>query len=112
MHHSDKRVGKKKSPWITSQLKQKMRKRDFLKKKARQTGDPLIWQQYKHSRNSTNNEIKSAKSQYFKVNLEANKKNPKSTWKLINELNSRNASSHKLYPTSKWVKKLYIHPRK
>ena len=71
-----------------------MRKRDFLKKKAKQTGDPLIWQQYKHSRNSTNNEIKSAKSQYFKVNLEANKKNPKSTWKLINELNSRNASSY------------------
>jgi hypothetical protein len=72
-----------------------MRKRDFLKKKAKQSGDPLIWQQYKHSRNSTNNEIKSAKSQYFKVNLEANKKNPKSTLKLINELNSRNASSHK-----------------
>ena len=72
-----------------------MRKRDFLKKKAKQTGDPLIWQQYKHSRNSTNNEIKSAKSQYFKVNLEANKKNPKSTWKRINELNSRNASSYK-----------------
>ena len=65
-----------------------MRTRDFLKKKAKQTGDPLIWQQYKHSRNSTNNEIKSAKSQYFKVNLEANKKNP-------NQLNSRNASSYK-----------------
>ena len=44
-----KRVGKKKSPWITSQLKQKMRKRDFLKKKAKRTDDPLIWQQYKHS---------------------------------------------------------------
>jgi Tfp pilus assembly ATPase PilU len=39
-----------------------MRKRDFLKKKAKQTGDSLIWQQYKHSRNSTNNEIKRAKS--------------------------------------------------
>jgi hypothetical protein len=71
-----------------------MRKRDFLKKKAKQTGDPLIRRQYKHSRNSTNNEFK-LKVQYFKVNLEANKKNPKSTWKLINELNSRNASSHK-----------------
>jgi hypothetical protein len=90
-----KRVGKNKSPWITSQLKQKMHKRDFLKKKAKQTGDPLIWQQYKHSRNSTNNEIKSAKSQNFKFNLESNKKNSKSTWKLINELNSRNLSSHK-----------------
>ena len=42
-----KRVGKKKSPWITSELKKNMRKRDILRKKAKQTGDPLIWQQYK-----------------------------------------------------------------
>ena len=90
-----KKVGKKKSPWITSQLKQSMRKRGSLKKKAKQTGDPLIWQQYKSSRNRTNNQIKRGKGQYFTDNLEANKKNLKSTWKLINELNSRNASNHK-----------------
>ena len=90
-----KKVGKKKPPWITSQLKQSMRKRDSLKKKAKQTGDPLIWQQYKSSRNRTNNQIKRGKSQYFTDNLETNKNNLKSTWKLINELNSRNASNHK-----------------
>ncbi len=56
-----KRVGKKKSPWITSQLRQNMRKRDFLKKKAKQAGDPLIWQQYKYARNCTNNEIRKSK---------------------------------------------------
>ncbi len=39
--------------------------------------------------------LEKAKSQYFPDNLEANKKNPKSTWKLINELNSRNTFSHK-----------------
>ena len=32
-----KKVGKKKSPWITSQLKQSMHKRDSLKKKDKQT---------------------------------------------------------------------------
>ena len=69
-----------------------MRKRDFLKKKAKQTGDPLNWQQYKFLRNSTNNET--AKSRYFTDNLEINKKNPKTTWKLINELNSRTVSTH------------------
>ena len=90
-----KRVGKKKSPWVTSQFKQKMRKRDFLKKKTIQTGDTLIWQQYKYSRNRLNNEIKKVKGQYFTDNLEANKKNQNSTWKLITELNSGNASSHK-----------------
>ena len=72
-----------------------MRKRDFLKKKAIQTGDTLIWQQYKYSRNRLNNEIKKVKSQYFTDNLEANKKNQNSTWKLITELNFRNASGHK-----------------
>ena len=39
-----------------------------------------------------NNEIK---SKYFTNSLEANKKNPKLTWKLINESNSASASSHK-----------------
>ena len=65
-----------------------------MKKKAKQTGDPLIWQQYKCLRNSTN-EIKKVKTRYFTDNLVINKKNPKTTWKLINELNSRNISSHK-----------------
>ena len=72
-----------------------MHKRDILKKKAKQTGDPLIWQQYKCLRNSTNNEIKKVKTRYFTDNLEINKKNPKTTWKLINELNSRNVPSYK-----------------
>ena len=33
--------------------------------------------------------------QYFTNNQEINKNNPKVTWKLINELNCRNVSSHK-----------------
>ena len=64
-----KRVGKKKSPWITRQLKQKMRKRDILKKKGKQTGDPLIWQQYKYSRNCMNNEIKKVKVNILPITL-------------------------------------------
>ena len=51
--------------------------------------------QYKCLQNSTNNEIKQVKTRYFTNNLVINKKNPKTTWKLINELNSRNVSSHK-----------------
>ena len=80
-----KRVGRKNPPWITSKLKKNMRKRDFLKKKAKQTG----------LRNSTNNENKKVKTRNLTDNLEINKNNPKTTWKHINELNSRNVSSHK-----------------
>ena len=40
--------------------------------------------------NHTNNEIKKAKRLYFTKNLDLHKDDIKKTWKLINELNSRN----------------------
>ena len=88
-----KRIGKKKSPWITSDLLQKMHKRDYLKKKAVQTNDQNYWRQYKVARNETNNAIKRQKRKYFTTNLDANKDDPRKTWKLINELNSRQHKS-------------------
>ena len=84
-----KRVCKKKSPWITQELRCKMRKRDYLKERAVLTNEQVMWQQYKHARNQTNNAIKSAKQQYFVENLELNIKDPRKTWMLINDLNSR-----------------------
>ena len=88
-----KRIGKKKSPWITSDLLQKMHKRDYLKKKAVQTNDKNYWRQYKVARNETNNAIKTQKRKYFTTNLDAKQKRPRKTWKLINELNSRQHKS-------------------
>ena len=41
------------------------------------------------SSNEVNNAIKSAKKQHFMHNLEMNKKNPRKTWMLIDELSSR-----------------------
>ena len=58
-------------------------------KKTTLNNDVTTWQQYKHTRNETNNAIRTAKRQYFKDNLEINKKNPRKTWELINELSSR-----------------------
>ena len=48
-----KRIRKKKSPWITSDLLQKMHKRDYLQKKAVQTNDQNYWRQYQTARNET-----------------------------------------------------------
>ena len=67
-----------------------MYKRDYLKKQAISSGDPSIWCQYGQVRNHTNNEIKKAKRLYFTENLDLHKDDIKKTWKLINELNSRN----------------------
>ena len=49
----------------------------------------MAWDQYKRSRNHTNNEIKNAKRKYFSDNLESSESNPKKTWQLINELSLR-----------------------
>ena len=84
-----KRIWNKKSPWITHELIRKMRKRDFLKKKAEQTKDQSCWDDFKTARNEVNNSIKYAKCKYFSDNLAASRKNPRKTWQLINELSSR-----------------------
>ena len=46
-----------------------MHKRDFLKKKAASTNDPLTWKQFKHATNKANNSVKKAKRKYFSKNL-------------------------------------------
>ena len=42
-----RRVGKKKSPWVTDDLRRVIFKRDYLKKKVTTSGDPSVWHQYK-----------------------------------------------------------------
>ena len=72
-----------------------MFRRDYLKKRALTSGDPGIWCQYRQLRSRTNNEIKKAKRIYFTNNLDLYKHDIKKTWKLINELDSRNNSKTK-----------------
>ena len=58
-----KRVKNKRSPWITNELLCEIHKRDFLKKKAASTNDPLIWTQFKDAiaRNKPKSLVKKAK---------------------------------------------------
>ena len=74
-----KRIGNKKSPWITYELIRKMRKRDFLKKKAELTKDQSSWADFKTARNEVNNSFKYAKRKYFSDNLAASRKDPRKT---------------------------------
>ena len=71
------RVGASKSPWISSQLKDEIHKRDAQKIKAIRSDDPLDWFLFKKMRNSVNQNIFRAKKSYFKDILFANKNNPK-----------------------------------
>ena len=86
------RIGKRKSPWITSHVVQKIRERDYLKRQFDITRDDEIWLQYKKARNETNNTIRQAKHNYFITSIEAARKDLRKTWRLVNDLNSRKVS--------------------
>lgn len=88
-----RRVRISKSPWISAELKQRMRQRDILKIKAIQTQNLQDWSAFKQARNSVNNEIKIAKESYYKSAFNENEKNLKKTWSIINELTSRKQSN-------------------
>ena len=59
-----RRVGKKKAPWITNELQNKMHVRNYLKKQAVNLNDSVSRDKFKIARNETNNAIKYAKKQY------------------------------------------------
>ena len=88
-----KRLVKKRSPRITYIVVQKVRYRDNLKKQYEMTRNDVLWKLYKNARNDVNKIIKQAKCDYFKNKIDAVKKDPKQTWKLINELSSRKTSN-------------------
>ena len=100
MHHSElKRVKNERSPWITNELLREIHKRDFLKQKAASTNDNSCiykWKQFKDARNKASNSVKKAKRKHFSENLESNKSDSRKTWRLINELQSRQSKSNKV----------------
>ena len=57
--------GKKKSPWISAELKKHMHNRDVTKIKAIKSNNPHDWANYKRMRNQVNTEIKSAKRLFY-----------------------------------------------
>lgn len=83
------RVRNKPCPWINSELKQKMFARDSLKKKAMLANNPEIWLAYRRQRNVVSSEIKKVKKQYFQSEINANRGNPKETWKILNDAMGR-----------------------
>ena len=89
-----RRVRNKKSPWITTELRELTTGRNRLKRQAILTKQPSIWDKYRKERNRINNEIKMAKANYYKSEVELNVGNPKEIWRTINELTYRKCTSN------------------
>lgn len=98
------RVKKKKSPWLTKDLVNLIRKRDLLKKNAIITKDAKDWIEFKKARNLLNNELKIQKSKYYKETCNNYKNNPSKLWHTINEVCCRK-------PKSTFIRQLEIDDR-
>ena len=74
------------APWLTTEIRCEMNKRDYLKKRAVKSNSKSLHRVYKAKRNEVNKLIRSAKFRYCKDNINLNKHNPKEMWKNINHV--------------------------
>ena len=75
-------------PWITPNIKNLMKVRDFHKKKPVKFNSQLHWAKYKDTRNKVNSEVYKAIKRYFCDKFEdyAQTKDPKQSWHHISHL--------------------------
>ena len=83
------RVKNKASPWLTSEIKKLMHKRDYLKKKSISNKSKATFEAYKRVRNKINAEIKRAKVNYLNKEIDNDNQNSWHTWRAINTLLGR-----------------------
>ena len=69
--------------WMTGDLIEQIKDRDYFYKKAKKTGDVDMWNIAKYLRNLTNANIRHAKRDYILHELRQNENNAKKFWKII-----------------------------
>ena len=88
------KIADARAPIITTELRELITGRNRLKRQAILAKQPSIWDKYRKERNRINNEIKMAKANYYKSEVEQNVGNPKEIWRTINELTYRKCTSN------------------
>ena len=82
------------APWLTASLKNRMMKRDILKREVEKP--PEKWPTYRKLRNQVTKEIRDAIRDYYGQLIDKNKGNPKKMLKAINKVLSKKENSVKL----------------
>ena len=77
--------------WMTRELIEQVKDRDYFYKKAKLQGDADAWNVAKFLRNQTNRNIRQAKREFILDELRTHDENPKKFWKVI----------HKVVPSKK-----------
>jgi hypothetical protein len=91
-----RRVRKISAPWLTAEIKNLMRERDNLKRKAVITKDESDWLNFKTKKNLVKYKIRNSKQQYYNSYISNNVGRTKETWKGINSILSKAKGSIKI----------------
>ena len=89
-----KRLRHKRSPWLTSDIRKQMNRRNYLKSLAVKTNNDEDWRNYKSITNEINRAIRKAKALHYKSQINNHSNNPKEIWKIINEVSSRSKNTN------------------
>ena len=82
-------------PWLTSDIRTMMRKRNFHHKRAQKTKSIDEWKTYKELRNKTTRLIRDTKRDFFSNVINENKKDSAKLWKTLkNVISNKKKSSH------------------
>ena len=81
-------------PWLTSDIRTMMRKRNFHHKRAQKTKSIDEWKTYKELRNKTTRLIRDTKRDFFSNVINENKKDSAKLWKTLKNVISNKKSPH------------------
>ena len=90
------RVRNKPAPWLNSQLKEEIYKRDWLKTQASETQGPDDWKAYTTKKLTVNKNVQKTKKDDYKHQIERASGNLKATWKILNDRIGKKSDSTRI----------------
>ena len=70
-------------PYITMEVRQMIRQRDYLRKKANKTGSNILQQAFQQIRNKMTYTVRKLRTEYYSKTLKKNEGDLKKTWKIF-----------------------------
>ena len=90
---SDMKIKGNNLPYITMEVRQMIRQRDYLRKKANKTGSPILRQAFQQIRNKVTYKIRPLRAEYFSKSIETNKDDLRKTWKTLKQAMGRDVKA-------------------
>ena len=83
-------------PYITMELRQMIRQRDYLRKKANKTGSNILLQAFQPIRNKVTYIIRKLRAKYYSKTLKKNEGDLKKTWKILKQVMCKDTKTTKI----------------